>query len=338
MADLKILYDKDGSLEPLKGKTVAVCGYGSQGHAHAQNLRDSGVQVIVAELAGTGNAKLAEKHGFKPMTAADATQKADLIIITLPDELQAIVYRKEILPNLKPGKTLGFCHGFNIHYGQIVPPAGVNVIMIAPKGPGHTVRSSYQEGSGVPCLLAIDKDETGTARAIGLAWGIGIGGGRAGIIETSFREETETDLFGEQAVLCGGLSALVKAGFDTLVEAGYSPEMAYFECFHELHLIVKLMVEGGLDYMRYSISNTAEYGDLTRGPRVITDETRQEMKKILGEIQDGAFAREWLLECQVNKPRFNALYKKDRDSLLEQTGKKLRKMFSWMEAKEVPQD
>ena len=338
MADLKILYDKDGSLNALKGKTVAIVGYGSQGHAHAQNLRDSGIKVIVSELAGTHNAKLAEEHGFKPLPAGEAAKQADLIIITLPDELQAMVYRKEIAANLAPGKTLGFCHGFNIHYGQIVPPKGVNVIMIAPKGPGHTVRSCYVEGSGVPCLLAVEKDETGTARQIGLAWGIGIGGGRAGIIETSFREETETDLFGEQAVLCGGLTALVKAGFETLVEAGYAPQMAYFECFHELSLIIKLMIEGGLDYMRYSISNTAEYGDLTRGPRLITAQTKAEMKKILTEIQDGSFAREWLLECSVGKPHFNALYKKDRDSELEQVGKKLRKMFSWLDAKEVPQD
>ncbi|RPI59657.1 MAG: ketol-acid reductoisomerase, partial [Planctomycetaceae bacterium] len=256
MAEPKMYYDKDGSLDALKGKTVAIIGYGSQGHAHAQNLRDSGINVIVAELAGTNNYKLAVEHGFKPVSAAEATQKGDLLIIVLPDELQGIVYKKEIEPNLKPGKTLGFCHGFNIHFKQIVPPAGVDVVMIAPKGPGHTVRECFVEGSGVPCIIAVEKNDTGNAFQTALAWGIGMGGGRAGIIETTFKEETETDLFGEQVVLCGGLTALVKAGFDTLIEAGYQPEIAYFEILHELLLIIRLMSEGGITYMRYSISNT----------------------------------------------------------------------------------
>ena len=338
MAQLKIYYDKDGSLAPLKGKTVAVIGYGSQGHAHAQNLRDSGVNVIVAELPGTHNYKLAVEHGFKPVSAAHATQQADLLIMVLPDEAQAIVYRKEIEPNLKPGKTLGFCHGFNIHFKAIVPPAGVDVIMIAPKGPGHTVRSCFQEGSGVPCLVAIEKNETGKALETALAWGIGIGGGRAGIIQTTFKEETETDLFGEQVVLCGGLTALVKNGFETLTEAGYQPEIAYFEVLHELLLIIKLMAEGGISYMRYSISNTAEYGDLTRGPRLINEQTKAEMRKILKEIQDGSFAKEWLDECKNGKPNFNKLYEADKNHPIEIVGRKLRKMFSWMQAKEVPQD
>ncbi len=337
MEDVTILYDKDGSMEPLAGKTVAILGYGSQGHAHAQNLRDSGVNVIVAELADTANGKLAAEHGFTPITAAEATRKADLLVLTLPDETQAIVYEKEIAPNIKPGQTLGFCHGFNIHFKQITPPEGVDVVMIAPKGPGHTVRSCYEAGSGVPCLLAVAKDDSGNARSLGLAWGIGIGGGRAGIIETTFQEETETDLFGEQVVLCGGLTAMVKAGFDTLVDAGYKPHIAYFEVLHELLLIIDLMSQGGISYMRYSISNTAEYGDLTRGPRLVTDETRAEMKKILTEIQSGQFAKEWLDECKAGKPNFNRLYEADKNHPIEVVGKQLRKMFSWMDAKEAPE-
>ena len=338
MADVKIYYDKDGSLAPLADKTVAVIGYGSQGHAHAQNLRDSGVKVIVAELPTTNNGRLAREHGFAPMTAAEATAKADLLIITLPDEIQAIVYKKEILPNLKPGKALGFCHGFNIRYKQIMAPKGVDVIMIAPKGPGHTVRSCFQEGSGVPCLVAVEQDETGKALQVAMAWGIGIGGGRAGIIRTTFTEETETDLFGEQVVLCGSLTALIKAGFETLVEAGYSPYICYFEVLHELLLIIKLMSEGGISYMRYSISNTAEYGDMTRGPRLITEATRKEMQKILKEIQDGSFAKEWLDESRAGKPNFKRLYEADKDHQIEVVGKQLRKMFSWMEAKETPEE
>ncbi len=338
MAELKIYYDKDGSLKPLKDKTVAIIGFGSQGHAHAQNLRDSGVKVIVAELEGTNNYKLAVKAGFKPMTAAEATKKADLIIITLPDEVQATVYKKDIAPNLTPGKTLGFCHGFNIRFGQIVPPEGVDVVMIAPKGPGHTVRSCYEEGSGVPCLIAIEKNATGKAHDLAMAWAIGIGGGRAGIIETTFTEETETDLFGEQAVLCGGLTSLVKAGFETLVEAGYQPGIAYFEVLHELLLIIKLMAEGGICYMRYSISNTAEYGDMVVGPKVIDKHVKENMKKVLTAIQDGSFAKEWLAECKAGKPNFKRLYQADKNHPIEVVGRQLRKMFSWMEAKEAPEE
>jgi len=338
MTKLKIYYDKDGSLAPLNGKTVAVVGFGSQGHAHAQNLRDSGIKVIVAELEGTRNYQLARQAGFEPISAGEATKRGDLVIITLPDEVQSVVYKKDIEPNLTPGKALGFCHGFNINFKQIVPPKGVDVVMIAPKGPGHTVRSCYQEKSGVPCLIAIEKDETGKAFDIALAWGIGVGGGRAGIIQTTFKEETETDLFGEQVVLCGGLTSLVKAGFETLVEAGYQPGIAYFEVLHELLLIIKLMAEGGISYMRYSISNTAEYGDLTRGPRLINDHVRAEMKKILTEIQDGSFAKEWLEECQKGKPNFKRLYESDKNHPVEVIGKQLRKMFTWMQAKEAPEE
>jgi len=338
MAKLKIYYDKDGSLKPLKGKTVAVVGYGSQGHAHAQNLRDSGIKVVVAELPGTHNHDLAVKDGFKPVSAAEATKQGDLIITVLPDEVQASVYRKEMEANLKPGKALGFCHGFNIHFKQIAPPKGVDVVMIAPKGPGHTLRSCFKEGSGVPCLIAIEKDETRNAFDVALAWGIGIGGGRAGIIQTTFKEETETDLFGEQVVLCGGLTALVKAGFEILTEAGYQPHIAYFEVLHELLLIIKLMAEGGITYMRYSISNTAEYGDLTRGPMIINDQTRATMKKILADIQSGAFAKEWLEECRNGKPNFKRLYEADKNHPIEVVGRRLRKMFSWMQAKEVPEE
>jgi len=338
MAELRILYDRDGSLEPLKGKTVAVIGFGSQGHAHAQNLRDSGVNVVVSELEGTNNHKLAVQAGFQPVGADEAARQGDLIIITVPDEVQAAVYDKQIAPNLSAGKALGFCHGFNIHFKLIDPPAGVDVIMIAPKGPGHTLRSTYQEGSGVPCLLAVERDETGKARELGLAWGIGVGGGRAGIIETTFKEETETDLFGEQAVLCGGLTSLVKAGFETLVEAGYQPGIAYFEVLHELLLIIKLMTEGGISYMRYSISNTAEYGDLTRGPMIIDDHVRAKMKDLLKAIQDGSFAKEWIAECQAGKPKFKKLYEADKNHPIEVVGKQLRRMFSWMEAKEAPEE
>ncbi|MFW5840291.1 MAG: ketol-acid reductoisomerase [Planctomycetota bacterium] len=335
---MKIYYDKDGSLAPLEGKTVAVIGFGSQGHAHAQNLRDSGIKVIVSELEGTGNYRLAEKSGFKPVTADEATRQGDLIIITLPDEFQAKVYESQIKPNLTPGKALGFCHGFNIRFGCIVPPEGVDVVMIAPKGPGHTVRSCYEEGSGVPCLIAVEKDDTGKAHDVALAWGIGIGGGRAGIIETTFTEETETDLFGEQTVLCGGLTSLVKAGFETLTEAGYQPGIAYFEVLHELLLIIKLMAEGGLSYMRYSISNTAEWGDLKVGPEIIGPEVKENMKKALANIQDGTFAKEWLAECEAGKPEFTKRYEADKSHPIEVVGRQLRQMFSWMDAKEVPED
>ena len=334
MSDLVIHYENDAPIAPLQGKTVAVIGYGSQGHAHSQNLRDSGINVVVAELEGTANHKLAVEHGFKPLAAAQAARQADLIIVTVPDEHQGKIYENEIKPNLKPGQTLGFCHGFNIHFGYIQPPQNVNVVMIAPKGPGHLVRSEYVKGGGVPCLVAIQHDASGDAKQVALAWANGIGGARAGVIETTFKEETETDLFGEQVVLCGGLSALIKAGFQTLVDAGYQPEIAYFECLHEVKLIVDLLYQGGISYMRYSVSNTAEYGDLTRGPRVVTDETRKEMKKILDEICSGQFAKEWINEVQSGMKNFHALYQMDRDSQIEQVGRKLRKMMKWIDAKE----
>lgn len=331
----KIYYEQDAPLDALQGKKVAVIGYGSQGHAHSQNLRDSGIEVAVAELEGTDNYNLATEHGFTPGPIPQAMDGAALIIVTLPDEVQAKVYESDIGPNLKAGQTLGFCHGFNIHFGYIRPPAEVNIVMIAPKGPGHLVRSEYEKGGGVPCLVAVQQDADGQALPVALAWANGIGGARAGIIETTYKEETETDLFGEQVVLCGGLTALIKAGFETLVEAGYQPEIAYFECMHEVKLIVDLMYQGGLSYMRYSISNTAEYGDLTRGPRIITEQTKAEMKKILGEITSGAFAKEWVAEYQGGLKKFNDLYQKDYNSQLEQVGRKLRKMMKWIKAKEV---
>jgi ketol-acid reductoisomerase len=330
-----IYYEQDAPMGPLQGKKVAVIGYGSQGHAHSLNLRESGITVAVAELEGTPNYKLAVEHGFKPSDIRAVVDGAALIIVTLPDEVQGKVYQSSIAPNLKAGQTLGFCHGFNIHFKYIVPPKDVNVVMIAPKGPGHLVRSEYEKGGGVPCLVAVEQDATGNAKQIALAWANGIGGARAGVIQTTYKEETETDLFGEQCVLCGGLSALVKAGFETLVEAGYQPEIAYFECLHEVKLIVDLFYQGGLSYMRYSVSNTAEFGDLTRGPRIITDQTRAEMKKILGEITSGAFAKEWVAEYQGGLKKFNALYEKDHGSQLETVGRSLRKMMKWIKAKEV---
>jgi len=328
-------YEKDAPLEPLKGKKVAVIGYGSQGHAHSLNLRDSGIEVAVAELEGTDNFRLAVEHGFKPSKIKQAMEGAALIIVTVPDEVQAEVYKEQIEPNLAAGQTLGFCHGFNIHFKYIVPPGDVNVVMIAPKGPGHLVRSEFVKGGGVPNLVAIEQDTTGDAKAIALAWGAGIGGARAGIIETTYKEETETDLFGEQCVLCGGLTSLIKAGFETLVEAGYQPEIAYFECLHEVKLIVDLIYQGGLSYMRYSISNTAEYGDLTRGSRIITEQTRAEMKKILSEITSGKFATEWVNEYQSGLKKFNELYDKDHSSQLEQVGGKLRELMKWIDAKKA---
>ncbi|MCL2641321.1 MAG: ketol-acid reductoisomerase [Phycisphaerales bacterium] len=335
MADLHVFYEQDASLEGLSGKTVGVLGFGSQGHAHAANLRDSGVKVIVAERPETANAKLAIEMGFQPMSIEEVVQKADLVLMTLPDELQGDIYAKSIAPHIKPGQTIGFTHGFNIHFKAIVAPKGVNVIMIAPKGPGHLVRSEFVKGGGVPCLVAIHQDASGDALKTALAWGAGVGGARAGIIQTTFKEEVETDLFGEQVVLCGGLAALIKAGFETLINNGYSPEMAYFECVHEVKLIVDLIYQGGLDYMRYSISNTAEYGDLTRGPRIITDETRKEMQKILDEITSGKFAAEWIAEHKAGKPLFNKLYNADKTHPVEVTGRKLRKMMKWINAKEV---
>ncbi len=329
----KIYSDKDANLSLLKGKKIAIIGYGSQGHAHAQNLRDSGLKVIVGQRKGSPNYNLAVKHGFKPVSADKATQQGDLIALLIPDEVQADVYEKEIKPHLKKGKTLLFSHGFNIHFGQVVPPKDVDVIMVAPKGPGHLVRSEYVRGGGVPCLMAIQQNPSKKAEKVALAYASGIGGGRGGVLETTFAEETETDLFGEQAVLCGGASALVKAGFETLVEAGYQPELAYFECMHELKLIVDLFYQGGLTYMRHSISNTAEFGDVTRGPRIINEDTKKEMKKILSEIQDGSFAKEWILENKAGRPMFNALVAKDKNHQLEQVGAKLRKLMKWIQAK-----
>jgi ketol-acid reductoisomerase len=332
----KMYYDKDADLNLLKDKTVAIIGYGSQGHAQAQNLRDSKIKVIVSELAGTDNYRLAQKHGFKPVSASEAAKQGDLIQILVPDENQAALYRSDIAPHLKKGKTLLFSHGFNIHFGQIIPPKDVDVIMVAPKGPGHLVRREYEQGAGVPCLIAVFQDASKKARKTALAYARGIGATRAGVIETTFREETETDLFGEQCVLCGGLTELVKAGYETLVQAGYQPEIAYFECMHELKLIVDLLYVGGFSYMRYSISNTAEYGDLTRGSRIITKETRAEMKRILEEIQSGQFAKEWILENQAGRPVFQALEKQGWSHPIEKVGKQLRKMMKWIEAKEDP--
>ncbi|MHC4131176.1 MAG: ketol-acid reductoisomerase [Planctomycetota bacterium] len=331
----KIYYEQDAPLDALKGKKVAVIGYGSQGHAHSLNLRDSGIEVAVAELEGTDNFKLANEHGFSPSDIKDAVDGATLIIVTIPDEMQAKIYNEQIAPNLEAGQTLGFCHGFNIHFKYIVPPEEVNVVMIAPKGPGHLVRSEYEKGGGVPCLVAVEKNATGDAMKIALAWGNGIGGARAGILETTYKEETETDLFGEQCVLCGGLTALIKAGFETLIEAGYQPEIAYFECMHEVKLIVDLMYQGGMNYMRYSVSNTAEYGDLTRGPRIVNEQTKAEMKKILSEITSGEFAKEWVNEYQTGLKNFNELYSKDSTCQLETVGKQLRKMMNWIDSKEV---
>ncbi|MCR4290226.1 MAG: ketol-acid reductoisomerase [Candidatus Scalindua sp.] len=329
----KLYSDKDANITPLKGKKISIIGYGSQGHAHAQNLRESGLNVIVGQRKDSPNYTLAVKHGFKPVPADKATQQGDLIAILMPDEVQGDVYKAEIEPHLKKGKTLLFSHGFNIHFGQIVPPKDIDVIMVAPKGPGHLVRSEYEKGGGVPCLMAIHQNTSKNADKIALAYAGGIGGGRGGILETTFAEETETDLFGEQAVLCGGASALVKAGFETLVEAGYQPELAYFECMHELKLIVDLFYQGGLTYMRHSISNTAEFGDVTRGPRIVTEETKKEMKKILSEIQDGKFAKEWILENKAGRPMFNALVAKDKEHQIEKVGAKLRKLMKWIDSK-----
>lgn len=326
---VKMFYETDVNKQALYGKTVAIIGYGSQGHAQAQNLRDSGIRVVIGVRQGK-SWEQAAKDGFEVLTVAEATKQADVVQILMPDEKQAQVYREEIAANLRPGSALVFSHGFNIHYGQIIPPADVDVLMVAPKSPGHLVRRVYTEGFGVPGLLAVHQDVTGKAYEVGLAYASGIGCTRAGVIETTFREETETDLFGEQAVLCGGASELVKAGFDTLVEAGYRPEIAYFECLHELKLIVDLMYEGGLARMRYSISDTAEYGDYSTGRRIITDETRKEMKKVLAEIQDGTFARNWILENQANRPGFNARRRIEAEHGIEQVGTKLRDMMAWI--------
>ncbi|HOR80118.1 MAG TPA: ketol-acid reductoisomerase [Sphaerochaeta sp.] len=323
-------YDQDADLTLLEGKKVAIIGYGSQGHAHALNLHESGVDVVVGLYEGSKSWNVAKEAGLEVMTASEAAKAASVIMLLLPDEKQAKIYRESIAPYLTKGDYLAFAHGFNIHFGQIAPPEDVNVIMIAPKGPGHTVRSQFQEGKGVPSLIAVHQDPSGNSKEIALAYAKGLGAGRAGIFETSFREETETDLFGEQAVLCGGITALMKAGFDTLVEAGYQPEMAYFECVHEMKLIVDLIYQGGLSYMRYSISDTAEYGDYTTGNKIITDETKKVMKEVLKDIQEGTFARTWLLENQVGRPYFNARRRMERESLLEKTGAKLRSLMSWL--------
>ncbi len=332
---MKIYYDKDANLDDLKGKKIGIIGYGSQGHAQAQNLRDSGLDVTIAELEGTENYQFAVRDGFKPVTASELSKQSNLIQILAQDDAQAKLYERDVKPHLQKGKTLIFSHGFNIHYGQIVPEKEIDVIMIAPKGPGHLVRREYQKGAGVPSLMAIYQDFTKQAKRTALAYAKGLGATRAGLIETTFKEETETDLFGEQAVLCGGVTELVRAGFDTLVEAGYQPEIAYFECLHELKLIVDLMYEGGISFMRYSISDTAEYGDLTRGKRVIPPETRQEMKRMLEEVQNGSFAKEWILENQVGRPVFNALRKKEAEHKIEVVGKELRSMMGWLKEKKV---
>ena len=325
----KIYYDRDCDLKLLEGKVIGIIGFGSQGHAHAQNLRDSGCQVIVAEAEGTSGWKDAQNAGFKVSSATDVAREADIIMMLAPDTVQSIIYRS-IEKELVPGNTLMFAHGFNIHYGQIVPSTGIDVTMIAPKGPGHLVRQLYTDKIGIPALVAVYQDASGKARDVALAYAKGIGASLAGVLETTFAEETETDLFGEQAVLCGGVSALVKAGFETLVEAGYQPEIAYFECFHEMKLIVDLMYQGGLEYMHYSISDTAEYGDYTRGPRIIDEATREEMEQILAEIQDGSFAKEWILENQAGRPVFNALRRMDAEHPIEEVGGELRQMMPWL--------
>ncbi|MDI6715756.1 MAG: ketol-acid reductoisomerase [Actinomycetota bacterium] len=331
----RIYYDEDADLGVLKGKKVAIIGFGSQGHAHALNLRDSGIDVVVGLRKDGKSWDKAVNSGLPVMETGKAAEAADMIMILVPDELQPAMYEKDIKPHMAQGKALAFAHGFNIHFHQIVPPENVDVVMIAPKGPGHIVRRMYEEGIGVPALVAVYQDATGSAKDIALAYAKGIGGTKAGVIETTFREETETDLFGEQAVLCGGTSELIRAGFDTLVEAGYQPEIAYFECLHELKLIVDLIYEQGISGMRYSISNTAEYGDITVGKRIITQETRQEMKRILDDIQTGRFAREWILENRANQPVLKAMRKKEADHKIEQVGKQLRAMMPWIKKKEL---
>ena len=330
-----MFYDQDADLGLLKGQTVSIIGYGSQGHAQAQNLRDSGVTVVVGQRPGSANYDLAVKDGFKPVSAAEAAKVGDLVNILLPDEVQADIYLNDIKPNLEPGNLLLCSHGFNIHFGQVVPPVGVDSALVAPKGPGHLVRAEFVKGGGVPCLIATGDNCSPAGKALALAYAKGIGGTRGGVLQTTFAEETETDLFGEQVVLCGGVSALVKMGFETLIEAGYQPESAYFECMHELKLIVDLLYQGGLSYMRYSISNTAEFGDYTRGPRIINEQTREEMRKILKEIQTGQFAKEWILENKANRPTFNAIKRIERQHPVEVVGKRLRGLMTWIDAKTV---
>ena len=326
----RMYYDADANLDLLSNKTIAIIGYGSQGHAHALNLKDSGMNVIVGLYEGSQSVDLAKSAGLTVKTVAEVAKAADLIMILLPDEVQKTIYTTEIAPHLSEGNVLAFAHGFNIHFAQVVPPTHVDVVMVAPKGPGHLVRRTYTQGQGVPCLFAVYQDASGQARDRAMAYAKGIGGTRAGVLETTFREETETDLFGEQAVLCGGLTALIKAGYETLVEAGYQPELAYFECLHEVKLIVDLIVEGGLAKMRHSISNTAEYGDYTRGPRVVTDQTKAEMRQILSEIQTGQFAKEFVLENMAGKAGFNAMRRRESEHSIEEVGQDLRAMFSWM--------
>lgn len=330
-----IYYDSDADLSLLKDKTIAILGYGSQGHAHAQNLRDSGCNVVVGQRAGSANYDLAKSHGFDPVPVDEATRQGDMINMLLPDEVQGDIFAEHVRDNLSPGNILMCSHGFNLHFGYVTPPEGVPTLLVAPKGPGHLVRSEYVAGGGVPCLIAMGDDSDEETLNAGLAYASGIGGGRAGVIRTTIAEETETDLFGEQTVLCGGLSALIKAGFETLVEAGYQPEMAYFECMHEVKLIVDLFYQGGLNYMRYSVSNTAEYGDYTRGPRIITEETKAEMKKILEEIRSGKFAKEWIDENKAGAGNFKAMREKDREHGVETVGLELRRLMSWIDSKEV---
>jgi ketol-acid reductoisomerase len=328
---MQVYYDKDADLSLIRGKKVAIVGYGSQGHAHAQNLRDSGVRdVVVALRSGSASADKAMKAQFKVMAAAEAALAADVVMILTPDELQGALYRDHLAPHMKKGAALAFAHGLNVHFNLIEPRDDLDVFMIAPKGPGHTVRAEYQKGGGVPCLMAVHQNATGKAKEIGLSYASALGGGKAGIIETTFREECETDLFGEQAVLCGGLTSLIKAGFETLVEAGYAPEMAYFECLHEVKLIVDLIYEGGLANMRYSISNTAEYGDYKSGPRIVTGDTKKEMKRVLEDIQSGRFVRDWMLECQAGQPSFKATRRRESEHLIEKIGAKLRAMMPWI--------
>ena len=331
----KMFYEKDTNLGLLQGKKIAVIGFGSQGHAHALNLHESGVDVIVGLYEGSKSWNKAKEAGLEVTTTSEAAKNADIIIILVPDEKQAKLYREEIEPYLEDGNALVFAHGFNIHFKQIVPPSNVDVFMIASKGPGHMVRRTYTEGSGVPCLIAVEQDYSGKAKDLALAYANGIGGARAGVLETTFKDETETDLFGEQAVLCGGITALIKAGFETLVEAGYAPENAYFECMHEMKLIVDLMYQGGMAAMRYSISDTAEYGDYVTGSRIITDETKKEMKQVLTEIQNGTFAKKWLLENQVGRPTFNAMRRMEAEHPIEKVGKELREMMSWIDSKKL---
>jgi ketol-acid reductoisomerase len=333
---MRVFYDRDADVNLIKGKKIAIVGYGSQGHAHAMNLRDSGAKdVRIALREGSASAAKASEAGFQVMSPADAAKWADVVMMLTPDELQGAIWRDSLAPNMKQGAALAFAHGLNVHFKLIEPRADLDVFMVAPKGPGHTVRSEYQKGGGVPCLIAVAQDPSGNAHDLALSYASAIGGGRSGVIETNFREECETDLFGEQAVLCGGLVALIKAGFETLVEAGYAPEMAYFECLHEVKLIVDLIYEGGIANMRYSISNTAEYGDYTRGPRIVTEETKREMKKVLTEIQEGKFARDWMLENAVGQTSFKATRRREADHPIEKVGESLRAMMPWISANKL---